>query len=116
MTPGGGLPSSHPCSRGAEAIAEQVPSVKRVAPQISSSQVVQAGARSATSSISGITPEFLTVRSFDVAQGRFINQEDVKAARNVVVIGPDLSTKLFQPAHQSANRCESAVNPSRSSE
>ena len=79
----------------AEAIAEQVPSVKRVAPQITSSQVVQAGARSATSSISGITPEFLTVRSFDVAQGRFINPEDVKAARNVVVIGPDLSTKLF---------------------
>jgi putative ABC transport system permease protein len=79
----------------AEAIAEQVPSVKQVAPQITSSQVVQSGARSATSSISGITPEFLSVRSFDVAQGRFINEEDLKAARNVAVIGPDLEAKLF---------------------
>ena len=79
----------------AEAIAEQVPSVKQVAPQITSSQVVQSGARSATSSISGITPEFLSVRSFDVAQGRFINAEDLKAARNVAVIGPDLEAKLF---------------------
>ena len=78
----------------AEAIAEQVPSVKRVAPQISSSQVVQLGARSSTSSISGITPEFLPVRSFEVSQGRFINAEDVKAARNVAVIGPDLEAKL----------------------
>ena len=78
----------------AEAIAEQVPSVKRVAPQISSSQVVQLGARSSTSSISGITPEFLPVRSFEVSQGRFITDEDVKAARNVAVIGPDLEAKL----------------------
>ena len=71
------------------------PSVKRVAPQISSSQVVQAGARSASSSISGITPEFLPVRSFEIAQGRFISQNDLDAARSVVVIGPDLRTKLF---------------------
>ena len=78
-----------------EAIAAQVPSVKRVAPQISSSQVVQAGARSASSSISGITPEFLPVRSFEIAQGRFISQNDLDAARSVVVIGPDLRTKLF---------------------
>ena len=78
-----------------DAIAEQVPSVKRVAPQISSSQVVQAGARSSSSSISGITPDFLPVRSFEIAQGRFISQNDLDASRSVVVIGPDLRTKLF---------------------
>ena len=79
----------------ADAIAEQVPSVRRVAPQITSSQVVQAGARSATSSISGITADFLPVRSFEVARGRFISELDNDAARAVVVIGPDLRTKLF---------------------
>ena len=57
--------------------------------------MVQAGARSASSSISGITPEFLPVRSFEIAQGRFISQNDLDAARSVVVIGPDLRTKLF---------------------
>ena len=79
----------------AEAIADQVPSVRRVAPQISSSQVVQAGARSSTSSVSGITADFLPVRSFEVAQGRFISPQDNQAARAVVAIGPDLRLKLF---------------------
>ena len=79
----------------AEAIAEQVPSVKRVVPQITLSSVLQAGARSSTASVSGITPDFLTVRRFDVAQGRFINAQDLDGARNVVVIGPDLRRKLL---------------------
>ena len=78
-----------------DAIAEQVPSVKRVAPQIATSAVVQAGSRSASSSINGVTPAFLPVRSFEVARGRFISEQDLRAARSVVVIGPDLRDKLF---------------------
>ncbi|MBM5794737.1 MAG: FtsX-like permease family protein [Cyanobacteria bacterium M_surface_7_m2_037] len=79
----------------AEAIAEQVPSVKRVVPQITLSAVLQAGAKSSSATVSGITPEFLTVRRFEVAQGRFIDQRDLDGARNVVVIGPDLRDKLL---------------------
>ena len=79
----------------ATAIAEQVPSVKRVAPQITSSQVVQSGARSATSSISGVTADFVPVRSFEMASGRLVNNQDEQAARAVVALGPDLRTKLF---------------------
>ena len=79
----------------AEAIAEQVPTIKRVAPQISSNEVVQFGSRSSTSSISGITPNFLPVRSFEISNGRFINNEDINSARNVIVLGPDLKEKLF---------------------
>ena len=78
----------------AEAIAEQVPSVKRVVPQITLSAVLQAGAKSSTATVSGITPDFLTVRRFEVAQGRFIDKRDLDGARNVVVIGPDLRDKL----------------------
>ena len=78
----------------AKAIAEQVPSVKRVVPQITLTAVVQAGSKSSSSSISGVTPDFLTVRSFEVAQGRFMDERDLDAARNVVVIGPDLAKKL----------------------
>jgi len=79
----------------AEAIAEQVPSVKRVVPQITLNAVLQAGAKSASATVSGITPDFLTVRRFEVAQGRFLDQRDLEGARNVVVIGPDLRTKLL---------------------
>ncbi len=79
----------------AKAIAEQVPSVKRVAPQITLSEVVQAGDVSSTSSIAGVTPEFLPVRQFEVAQGRFFSTGDLDSASNVAVVGPDLATKLF---------------------
>ena len=79
----------------AEAIATQVPSVKRVAPQINSNQVVQAGARSSSSAVYGITPEFIPVRSFEVAKGRFVSAQDEASARAVAVLGSDLRTKLF---------------------
>ena len=79
----------------AKAIAEQVPSVKRVAPQITLSDVVQAGDVSSTSSVAGVTPEFLPVRQFEVAQGRFFSTDDLDSASNLAVVGPDLATKLF---------------------
>ena len=81
--------------KDAKAIEDQVPTVKRVAPQISSNEVIQAGSKSTSSSISGVTNEFLIVRSFEIAKGRFINDQDTKGAKNVVVIGPDLEEKLF---------------------
>ena len=79
----------------AEAIAEQVPSVAKVAPQITTSQTVRAGNLSATVTVTGITPEFLSVRRFDMAQGRFFSEEDLKAARTVTVLGPDLAERLL---------------------
>jgi putative ABC transport system permease protein len=87
----------------AEAIAEQVPSVKRVAPQITLSEVLQAGGISGTASVSGVTPEFLAVRQFELAQGRFFAATDLNGARNVVVVGPDLAIKMF-PGKASVGR------------
>jgi putative ABC transport system permease protein len=79
----------------AEAIATQVPSVKRVAPQITLSEVIQSGGVTATTSVAGVTPEFLPVRQFEVARGRFFTQADLEGARNEVVVGPDLAEKMF---------------------
>ena len=78
-----------------QAIAQQVPSVKRVAPQITLSEVLQTGSQAVTATVSGVTPEFLPVRSFEVAQGRFLSNSDDRGARNVVVLGPDLREKLL---------------------
>jgi putative ABC transport system permease protein len=79
----------------ATAIAEQVPSVRRVAPQITLNEVIQSGGLSSSASVSGVTPEFLPVRNFELAQGRFFDDNDLRSARNVVVIGPDLRDKLI---------------------
>ena len=78
----------------AEAIASQVPSVQRVAPQISSTRIVQVGGRSTSVPVNGVTPEFPVVRQFDVERGHFITQRDVEASRSVVVLGAALATNL----------------------
>ena len=78
------------------AINNQVPSVKKVAPQISANEIVQSNSKSLNISIAGVTPEFLDVRSFEVEEGRFINQSDVNSARSFVVIGPDLKEDFFK--------------------
>ena len=80
----------------AYAIEEQVPSVKKVAPQISANEIVQSNSKSLSISIAGITPEFLQVRSFEVNKGRFITKNDINGSKSVVVIGPDLETEFFQ--------------------
>ncbi len=82
----------------AYAIEKQVPSVKKVAPQISANEIVQSNSKSLSISIAGITPEFLQVRSFEVNEGRFISRNDVNGSRSVVVIGPDLKTEFFKDA------------------
>lgn len=79
----------------AETIAEQVPSVRAVAPQISLSEVIQAGSRTKGAAVHGVTPSFLGVRRMEVARGRFFSPQDLQAAHNVVVIGPDLADQLF---------------------
>ncbi len=78
------------------AINNQVPSVKKVAPQISANEIVQSNSKSLNISIAGVTPEFLEVRSFEVDEGRFISKSDVNAARSFVVIGPDLKEDFFK--------------------
>jgi putative ABC transport system permease protein len=87
----------------ARAIAEQVPSVRRVAPQITLNEVVQAGANSKSVTVTGVTPEFLEVRRFELAQGRFFSEAEIRGARNVVVIGPDLRDKLI-PSGEAVGR------------
>jgi putative ABC transport system permease protein len=87
----------------AVAIAEQVPSVKRVAPQITLNEVLQVGGLTSSSSVLGVTPDFLPIRQFEMARGRFLSTGDQESARNVVVIGPDLAAKMF-PTQEALGR------------
>jgi len=79
----------------AEAIASQVTSVTEVAPQINSRQVITYRNQNMDALISGVTPEFLSVRNFDIATGRFISNIDLKRNSAVVVLGSEIATRLF---------------------
>ena len=77
------------------AIAEQVPSVDSVAPQVSSNQLITSGNSNANEQVVGTTPEYLTVRSFAVERGRFFNDVDLKRHQKVVVLGSEIAEKFF---------------------
>ncbi|MBD2289129.1 ABC transporter permease [Microcystis wesenbergii FACHB-1317] len=79
----------------ARAIATQVPAVSGVAPEIQSTEVANYGSKTFETTAIGTTPEYLSVRNFDVAKGRFLNESDIESNNLVVTLGPELATKLF---------------------
>lgn len=79
----------------AKAIASQVPSVTDVAPQIQSRLPVVYSNKNTNTQIIGVTPEFLPVRSFDLARGRFFSDQDLKSNNQIAILGSDVVGKLF---------------------
>lgn len=79
----------------AKAIAEQVPAVQAVAPQLNGSELVSYRNKNLSSSIYGVTPELLPVRNFDVAKGRFISDLDIAGNQQVAAIGSEVAERLF---------------------
>ena len=80
----------------AKAIAAEVPSVASVAPQRQSQLSVTYGGKNRTTLIMGTTPEFLIVRDFDVAKGRFINNVDLERNTRVAILGSEVAEQFFQ--------------------
>ncbi len=79
----------------AEAIASQVPSVYQVAPQINGMERVTYRSENFSARLVGTTPEFLTVRNFELAQGRFFTHLDLQRYQAVAVLGSDIAKILF---------------------
>ena len=80
----------------ADAIAAEIPNVRRVSREQSAFDIdVQARERTATTSIWGISAEWMEIRGDDVTVGRGISPEDVVTLARVAVIGEDLRRQLF---------------------
>ncbi|MFO5526430.1 MAG: ABC transporter permease [Cuspidothrix sp.] len=79
----------------AQAIAQQVRAVQEVAPEINNRITVSYRNKSATTTVIGTTPNYTTVRSFEIKEGRFFNDFDLKRSRRVAVLAPDLANKIF---------------------
>ena len=79
----------------ADAIAAQVPSVAAVAAEKTTQGIVSYRSRNTSSSVVGTTEGFLGVRSFELAQGRFLNDLDQRSSSLVAVLGSTLAESLF---------------------
>ena len=72
------------------------PDIKAVAPITSSSETLVAGSSTWTTTVQGSTPTWLTVRGRSLAQGRFIDNQDVTDHTAVTVLGATTASELFR--------------------
>ena len=81
----------------AEAIMESdgTPSVLAVAPTVTTNKDISFAGNSMSASITGLTPDYSSVRNEEVLVGRFISQDDIDTHATVVVIGADIVSELF---------------------
>jgi putative ABC transport system permease protein len=71
------------------------PDVKAVAPITSQTEVLTATGQTATTSVQGTTPVWLNVRGRTLAEGRFLDNQDVTDHTAVGVLGATTASELF---------------------
>jgi putative ABC transport system permease protein len=72
------------------------PHVSAVAALVQGNNIeVSAGGEQTTTTLSGVTPEYFSVRNFKVAEGEEINQEHLLGRASVVLLGVEVADKLF---------------------
>jgi putative ABC transport system permease protein len=76
----------------------QAPSVEDVSAAINGSVKVVFGAEQTNSTVTGITPNYQTMRNYSLLEGSFITDENLNGNASVVVLGNNIATKLFGQA------------------
>jgi putative ABC transport system permease protein len=79
----------------AEALKQECPSVAYVAPTVRSAAQIVAGELNWGTSIQGVSTDYPLIRSWNVAQGDFFTDQDVRSAAKVAVLGQTVVDNLF---------------------
>lgn len=79
----------------AQAITREIPGVGAVAPAVSRQLQLVYGNQNWLTSVQGTTPDFLTVRNWNVSSGAFFTSRDLDSRSRVAVIGQTVATNLF---------------------
>jgi putative ABC transport system permease protein len=78
-----------------DAILAQVPEVRVVVPEATSSVTLVAGNSNWSSSVHGTTNDYLVAGNWKLAEGRTFSDEELKAGRAVCIIGATVRKELF---------------------
>jgi len=73
-----------------------VPEVAAVAPEVDAFGQIAYLGNNVNSRVLGVTPEYLTVRNYELAGGEFIQASNVTARSAVAVLGANVAVDLFQ--------------------
>ncbi len=79
----------------ADALKADCPSISYVSPTVRSAGQIIAGELNWGTSIQGVSTDYPLIRSWNVAQGSFFTDQDVKAAAKVAVLGQTVVDNLF---------------------
>ena len=88
----------------AQAIAQECPSVTAVAPEVNTMAQVKIGNANTNTRIVGATPIFPEVRNFELAEGTFFSETDVRNRRKVAVLGPTVVENLLGAGQSAVGR------------
>lgn len=79
----------------AEAILHEVPFIKSVSPNVDGGVLIASGKLNWTTHYRGVTPEFLGIRRWELAEGEPFTREDVVHVANLVLIGQTVRQQIF---------------------
>jgi putative ABC transport system permease protein len=79
-----------------ERMQANVEGIASITPVFTSQLTVNSSTRTANYSVSGVTPDYLDVRSYEIAEGRFISEEDYLANKQVAVLGSTVAEDIFE--------------------
>jgi putative ABC transport system permease protein len=79
----------------AVAIKNQVPLIKRVSPNIDDPIQVIYGNTNWYTTYHGVSPDFFSIRRWDLDQGAFFTDDDVERSADVCVLGRSVRDRLF---------------------
>jgi putative ABC transport system permease protein len=75
--------------------ALQAPSVAAVAASVSGSAEVTFAGENTTTSVVGVTPDYLFVQNMDLSEGDSITEQHLNGLASVVILGADVAEDLF---------------------
>ena len=79
----------------AKAIKDKIKNIDYVSPSVSSSYQIVYGNNNWNTSVQGVTPEFMSIRSLTIGYGSFITADDMNKRNRVAVIGTTVASNLF---------------------
>lgn len=79
----------------AKAIKDKIKNIDFVSPSVSSSYQVVYGNNNWNTSVQGVTPEFMSIRSLSISYGSFVSTDDMNKRNRVAVIGTTVASNLF---------------------
>ncbi|MBN1198026.1 MAG: ABC transporter permease [Bacteroidales bacterium] len=81
--------------KDAEAIAQIIPTVERISPEVIFETNVMKDGRTIFTKLTGITPAFFDVFGLELQEGEMFNEEQLIDGKPVCIIGPFIQSRFF---------------------